>query len=242
MPPQPARALRELQVERLDRFLRKARPDIAARIIARRLALKRRRPGDIGAHTSVIEKRLHLRADVRRRRRQHSRHSGHSQQPEAPRPTQKCTARAKVIGSRHQKSLPGLVLVSTKMRSMISSAAIRPVPIGIGSLGDGIEQQQAPVWLCRKPHALPLAAIDDIIGKDPVGSAVHRDGDHRQPVAVADRFEDRGSGFRRPRSTAHRSRRFRSAGRAGPSPAAGRGGGCRARRAYRRSRTGRCSV
>ncbi len=57
---------RQLQIGDVGRLLRKARPDIAEAVIARRLALERGRTGDVGRTAHVIQEVIHRTSDISR--------------------------------------------------------------------------------------------------------------------------------------------------------------------------------
>src|SRR3546814_10137379 len=107
-------------IEWLEAFLREAEPDITQRVMARRLTLKRRWAGDVRRAAHVRKEAVHLGGDVGPGG-PGAREIGHSQYSRPGSGRAKHTAdQAATANLFHQKSLPTLVFVSAKMRSMIS--------------------------------------------------------------------------------------------------------------------------
>src|SRR3546814_2666224 len=120
-------------IEWLEAFLREAEPDITQRVMARRLTLKRRWAGDVRRAAHVRKEAVHLGGDVGPGG-PGAREIGHSQYSRPGSGRAKHPAdQAATANLFHQKSLPTLVFVSAKMRSMISSALRIPYPTGIRS-------------------------------------------------------------------------------------------------------------
>ncbi len=63
-PAAPGACARQLEIGDIGRFLRKARPDIAEAVIARRLAFEGGRPGDVRRAAHVVHEAVHAAADV----------------------------------------------------------------------------------------------------------------------------------------------------------------------------------
>src|SRR3546814_564380 len=129
--PAPGAGAGKLQVERLHSLLRKTRPDIAQRIIAGRLPLECRWSRDVGSAPGVREETVHLGGDIGVCSAGDSEIGGRDHAGPTGSAANDAANNAAAAILFHQKSLPTLVLVSAKIRFMISSALRIPYPTGM---------------------------------------------------------------------------------------------------------------
>src|SRR3546814_6339927 len=126
---------------------------ISQRIIAGRLPLECRWSRDVGSAPGVREETVHLGGDIGVCSAGDSEIGGHDHAGPTGSAANDAANNAAAAILFHQKSLPTLVLVSAKLRFMISSALRLPYPTGMVRLGRSEEQTSELQSLMRITYA-----------------------------------------------------------------------------------------